>query len=31
MEQNELLGRFPVMPLNSFMGIGKNIGQKWKV
>ena len=28
MEQNELLGKFPVMPFNSFMGIGQNIGQK---
>jgi hypothetical protein len=28
MEQNELLSKFPVMPFNQFMNIGKNIGQK---
>ncbi len=28
MEQNELLGKLPVMPFNQFMNIGKNIGQK---
>lgn len=28
MEQNELLGKFPVMPFNQFTNIGKNIGQK---
>ncbi len=28
MEQNELLGKFPVMNFGSFMNIGKNIGQK---
>jgi hypothetical protein len=28
MEQNELLGKFPVMGFGNFMGIGQNIGQK---
>jgi len=28
MEQNQLLSKFPVMPFNSLMGIGQNIGQK---
>jgi len=28
MEQNELLGKFPVMGFGNFMGIGRNIGQK---
>ena len=28
MEQNDLLSKFPVMPFNQFMNIGKNIGQK---
>lgn len=28
MEQNELLGKFPVIGFNNFMNIGKNIGQK---
>jgi hypothetical protein len=28
MEQNELLGKFPVMGFNNFMNIGRNIGQK---
>jgi hypothetical protein len=27
-EQNELLSKFPAMPFNQFMNIGKNIGQK---
>lgn len=28
MEQNELLGKFPIVGFNNFMNIGKNIGQK---